>query len=328
MKCDRETGTGTRGCAMQLQQLRYMVAAAESGSFRAAAQKLFVSQSSISIAVKDLEQETGTTFFTRTSRGITLTAEGMEFIGYAKPILEQFDSMGERYSHARTESARFIVSSLHNLIVSKAFADFIAKHDSEACNFALRETYTNQIIRDVQEGSSDLGVIYMSYYSAPGIEKALEYGDLAFTPLFVAQPYVVMGEGHPLAGCGSVSPEQLAPFDRYELEQGFESSSYYLNEPISQVPHKRKIMLSDNSSLAAILARNDGYTLTTGISPANRSLALVKLDTQETMDVGFIRPRAHAKTPLAEEFIALLAKHILAYGDAIDPSPAIADLAG
>ena len=312
---------------MQLQQLRYVVAAAESGSFRAAAQKLFVSQSSISIAVKDLEQETGATFFTRTSRGITLTAEGMEFIGYAKPILEQFDSMGERYSREKSAAARFTVSSLHNLIVAKAFADFIAKHDSEACHFALRETYTNQIIRDVQEGLSDMGIIYMSYYSEPGIAKALEYGELTFTSLFAAQPFVVIGEGHPLAGKQSVSPEELAPFDRYELEQGFESSSYYLNEPISQVPHKRKIVLSDNSSLAAILARNDGYTLTTGISPANRSLALVRLDTQEVMNVGFIRRRAQAKTPFVEEFLALLSNQIVAYGDAIEPAPVVSEYA-
>lgn len=313
---------------MQLQQLRYAIAAAECGSFRAAAQKLFVSQSSISIAVKDLEQETGTTLFTRTSRGITLTNEGMEFIGYAKPILDQFDLMGERYSHERADMARFVVSSLHNLIVAKAFADFIAMHDSESCNFALRETYTNQIIRDVQEGSSDLGIIYTSMYSGPGIEKALEYGDLSFTPLFIAQPYIVIGEDHPLAGRETVGAEELAPYDRYELEQGFESSSYYLSEPISQVPHKRKIMLSDNSSLAAILARNNGYTLATGISPANRSLALVRLDTQETMTVGYIRPRGQAKTPLAEEFLTLLAKHILSYGEAITPASTIAPYAG
>lgn len=306
---------------MQLQQLRYMVAAAESGSFRAAAQKLFVSQSSISIAVKDLEQETGTTFFTRTSRGITLTNEGMEFIGYAKPILEQFDAMGERYSNERSDTARLVVSSLHNLIVAKAFADFIAKHDSESCNFALRETYTNQIIRDVQEGASDLGIIYTSMYSELGIEKALEYGDLVFTSLFVARPYVVVGDGHPLAGKESVASEELAPFDRYELEQGFESSSYYLNEPISQIPHKRKIMLSDNSSLAAILARNDGYSIATGISPANRSLSLVPLDTQETMNVGFIRSRSQAKSALVEEFLELLARHIVVYGDMIHPAP-------
>lgn len=308
---------------MQLQQLRYAVAAAECGSFRAAAQKLFVSQSSISIAVKDLEQETGTTLFTRTSRGITLTNEGMEFIGYAKPILEQFDSMGERYAHGHEETTRFIVSSLHNLIVAKAFADFIAKHDAESCNFALRETYTNQIIRDVQEGMSDLGIIYTSMYNSPGIGKALEYGDLSFTPLFMAKPYIVVGEDHPLATKDCIGPEELAPYDRYELEQGFESSSYYLSEPISQVPHKRKIVLSDNSSLAAILARNDGYTLATGISPANRSLALVRLDTQETMTVGYIRPRGQAKSVLAEEFIALLAKHILSYGDAIVPDPLV-----
>ena len=307
---------------MQLQQLRYVIAAAESGSFRAAAQKLFVSQSSVSIAVKDLEQETGVALFKRTRRGIALTPEGMEFIGYAKPILEQFDTMEDRYSKQGDDTARFIVSSLHNLLVAKAFADFLSHHDAEACNFALRETYTNQIIRDVQEGESDLGIIYMSTYSERDIHRALDHAELGFTSLFVAKPYVVLGEGHPLAGQKKISPDDLAPYDRYELEQGFESSSYYLNEPISQVPHKRKIMLGDNSSLAAILTRNDGYSLATGISPANRSLALIPLDTAETMDVGFIRRRSEAITGPAKEFLSLLADQIVEYGDKIDPSPA------
>ena len=305
---------------MQMQQLRYAIAAAESGSFRAAAQKLFVSQSSISIAVKDLEQEAGITLFTRTSRGITPTAEGMEFIGYAKPLLEQFDTMGERYSRHGSQTVRFAVSALHNLIVAKAFADFISLHDSDACDFALRETYTNQIIRDVQEGTSNLGIIYMSPYNEVSIQQALENGGLTFSPLFTAKPYIVVGDGHPLAGKQTVGPEELASYDRYELEQGFESSPFFIQEPISLIPHKRKITLSDNSSLAAILARNDGYALATGISPANRSLSLIPLDTQETMEVGAIRERHPASDALADEFLALLKKQILEYGDAIEPA--------
>ena len=305
---------------MQLQQLRYLVAAAECGSIRAAAQKLFVSQSAVSIAVKELELEMGVTIFDRTSKGITLTEEGIDLLGYAQRVLDQVEIMTQYYAAVHEPATSFAVSSLHNLLVAKAFGDFLDAHTDEACDFALRETNINQVIRDVSEERSNVGIIYLSNFNDQVITRVLESYELSFTSLFVAQPYVVVGEDHPLAKRQSVLPEELAAFDRYELEQGMESSTYYENEPLSTVPHRRKIMLDDNSSLAAILAEHDGYSIATGLSPANRALALVPLDTEEVMNVGFVLPKKGQMTPLTRQFVTILCRHILENGDQIEPS--------
>lgn len=311
---------------MQLQQLRYLIAAAEYGSFRAAAQKLYVSQSSLSVAIKDLEQETGTTIFNRTSRGITLTNEGVELLGYAKQIIEQADLMLSRYSRDRAAETRFAVSSQHYSFVVEAFGDFIDAHDSEAYDFQLHETYTNEVISDVSEGRSEVGIIYLSNYNDRVITHALDSANLAFTSLFVAQPHVFVGAEHPMAGRTLVEPQELAAMTRYEHEQGIESSSYYSEEPLSTIPCKRRITLSDNGTLARLLSSHDGYTIATGVFPTTSGIVPVPLDTDEIMNVGLIARTGAEPSGLRQEFLRLLATRIMRYTDTIEPSSATFDL--
>ena len=85
---------------MTLQQLRYLIAIAEYGSINAAAQNLYASQSNLSTAIKDLEQELGITVFTRSNRGVTLTNDGAELLGYARQVIEQADMLEARYAHS------------------------------------------------------------------------------------------------------------------------------------------------------------------------------------------------------------------------------------
>lgn len=317
------TGYSKRWMHMKLQQLRYLVAAAQYGSFRTAAQKLYVSQSSVSTAVKELEQELGVEIFNRTRRGISLTSDGVELLGHVKQLLAQADDILDYYSQNRENKLKLNVSSLHNLLVAKAFGDFLEMHSDEACNFELYETYINQIIRDVHSERSDLGIIYKSNFNSDAIEQILDQEGLAFTTLFTSRPYVVVGDYHPLAGHELIEPRELASYDRFELSQGFESSSFYTDEPISSIPHRRKIVLSDNSSLAAILAEHNGYAISTGISPANRSLTLIPLDTEEIMQVGIVRLKHEPDSQVAREFLLVLCRRIIGYEGAIEPADAV-----
>lgn len=306
---------------MQLQQLRYLIAAAESGSFRAAGQRMYVSQSSISVAIKDLEQETGVTVFTRTSHGITLTVEGTELIDYARAVIEQADLMEERYLRTgRAERVRLRVSSQHYSLVVAAFGDFAAAHDDSRCEFALHESYTNEIIRDVQEGRSDLGVIYLSNYNDRVIKRALDAAGLAFTSLFVATPHAIVGRGHPLAAHEAIELVELEPFYRFEQEQGMEGSSYYAEEPLAALPHGRIISVSDNGTLCTLIAQTDGYAIGTGAFAEDARFVSVPLVTDEIMNVGFIRRADAAPTAESDEFLQFLARRILAFEGPIEPS--------
>lgn len=309
---------------MQLQQLKYLIAAAEHGSFRSSAQALYISQSSVSVAIKDLEQELGVALFERTSRGISLTPEGAEVAERARAIVEQLDAIESLYARGSAQIDPPIclaVSSQHYTLVVDAFGDFANAHTGEASMFTLRESYTNEIIRDVQEGRSDLGVIYLSNYNDRTIRRALAAANLAFTSLYVAQPHAIVRVGHPLATQAAVSLDDLEDYPRFEQDRGLEGSSYFAEEPLASAPSARRIVVSDNGTLSTLLYRTDGYALGTGAFPDEGSrFTAVPISTDEVMNIGFIQQEGIDPGPLAGEFLELLSQRILAFDGPIEPS--------
>lgn len=317
---------------MQLQQMKYLIAAAEHGSFRAAAQSLYISQSSVSVAIKDLEQELGVTVFERTPRGISLTPEGGEVVERARAIVEQLDAIESLYTRGRVETSpaeRLAVSSQHYTLVVDAFGDFAATHADKPCVLSLFESYTNEIICDVQEGRSDLGVVYLSNYNDRAIRRALAAASLAFTSLYIAQPHIIVRVGHPLAAQSAVSLGDLEIYPRFEQDRGLESSSYFAEEPLAATPSARRIVVSDNGTLSTLLCRTDGYALGTGaFIDEGRRFASVPIDTDELMNIGFIRQEGTGLSPLVDEFLRLLSRRILAFEGPIEPSPFVLERAG
>mgnify|MGYP000309756094 FL=1 len=82
---------------MTLQQLRQILAVADSGSINEAAKRLYITQPSLSATIKAVEKETGLSIFARSNRGIITTAEGEEFLGYARQVSEQYQLMEDKY---------------------------------------------------------------------------------------------------------------------------------------------------------------------------------------------------------------------------------------
>lgn len=312
---------------MQLQQLRYFLAAAESGSFRAASQKLYVSQSSLSVAVKELEDEMGVNAFNRTSRGISLTPAGAELLDYARRVIDQADLMAERYARGNgKERLRFAVSSQHYSLVEEAFGDFIAAHQGGPCELVLRETHANEVIHDTQDGRSDLGILYLSNYNDRVIGRALNEAGLVFSSLFVAIPHAVVRAGHPLDTGNPAKLDELDAFFRLEHEQGIESSSYYAEEPLAGIPHSRRVVVSDTATLYQLLGQTDGYALSTGVLPPWGDLVAVPLQTDEAMNVGLIRRKDAREGDLAREFLVRLARRIRCADAPIEASSLVYDL--
>ena len=197
----------------------------------------------------------------------------------------------------------------------------MAAHADEPCALALRESYTNEIIRDVQEGRSDLGVVYLSNYNDRAMRRALAAASLSFTPLYVARPHVIVGADHPLAGKPEVSLEELAGYPRFEQDRGLEGSSYFAEEPLAATPSSGKIVVSDNGTLSTLLARVDGYALGTGAFPDEGSrFVAVPINTDEVMNIGFIRLDNALPNPHADEFLGLLSQKVLAFDGPVEPS--------
>ena len=290
---------------MTLQQLRYLIAIAEYGSINAAAQNLYASQSNLSTAIKELEQELGITVFTRSNRGVTLTNDGTELLGYAHQVIEQADMLERRYATGTDKHLRLAVSTQHYAFSVQAFVNVVEQCEGDDYEFILRESSTGEIIDDVRTFRSEVGVLYTDGFNRRVLQKAFDDADVAYAPLFDARVHVFVGEHHPLAGAQLLAPEDLEPFPRYSFEQGTANSFYYSEEPLAHLPHKRNIRISDRGTLTNLLTSHNGYTLSTGVLSAEMQsgIASIPLDVDERMQVGYIMHNERRPSPLLLRYI-------------------------
>ena len=184
---------------MTLQQLRYVVTIAEIGTISKAAEELFVSQPSLTKALKELEKEMQITIFDRTNKGIHVSREGEIFLGYARQVLEQAALIEEKYKHKSGGKQEFCISTQHYSFAVNAFVDLIKEYGSENYDFSLRETQTYEIIDDVARMKSEIGILYLNEFNASVLEKIMKANDLKFTELFVARPHIFICDKNPLA---------------------------------------------------------------------------------------------------------------------------------
>ena len=299
---------------MTLQQLRYLIAISEHGSINAAAQNLYVSQSNLSTAIKELERELGITIFTRSNRGVTLTNDGTELLGYARQVIEQADMLEARYERGRTEYMRLAVSTQHYYFCLQAFINVAEGCASDKYDFTLRECATGQIIDDVRTFRSDIGILYLDDFNSRVLKRAFSDASVTFFPLFDAHVHIFVGEGHPLANRKIVRLEDLAPYPRYSFEQGQTNSFYYSEEPFGHIRCDRNIRFSDRGTLTNLLTSFNGYTISTGVlsSEMHSGIVAIPLDVDELMQVGYILHNERRPGTLLLRYIDELHKVIAA----------------
>ena len=275
---------------MTLQQLRFLIAVAESGSINAAAQRLYTAQSNISNAVKSLEQELHLEIFTRSSRGVTLTNDGTELLGYARQVVEQADMLEARYEDGGTPQARLAISAQHYAFSVEAFVNVVERCRDDKFEFIMRETTTAQIIDD---------------FNVRVLQKAFADARASFHPLFDATVHVFVSERHPLARRPQLSLADLTPYTRYSFEQGTSNSFYYAEEPFSYIPCDRNIRISDRGTLTNLLITSNGYTLSTGVlsNEMQWGMASIPLADAPTMHVGYIMHDERRPSPLLQQYL-------------------------
>lgn len=289
----------TGGNFMTLQQLKYVVEIVLCGSINEAARRLYMSQPSLSKAVKELEKEMGFEIFLRTSKGITLSKNGAEFLGYARQVVEQAELLERRYFDSAPSQQLFSVSTQHYAFAVNAFVEMIKQHGADEYQFTLRETRTYEIIEDVKNFRSEIGILYVSSFNEKVMLQMLEQEGLDFHSLFEAGPHIFVSAQNPLAKRSSVTLGDLEAYPRLSFEQGEFNSFYYAEEIFSTIPRKKSIQVSDRATLFNLLIGLNGYTISTGIlsSDLNGSdIVSVPLAEEETISVGWI---VHKKTRLS-----------------------------
>ena len=258
------------------------------------ASRLFISQPSLSAAVRELESEMGVRVFDRTSRGVVVTEEGAEFLGYARQVLEQANLLEERYRDAVPRRRLFSVSAQHYAFAVNAFVETVRDLNVDEYDCTLRETRTHEIIEDVATFRSELGILYLNDFNRKVLEKIFRERLLVFTPLFEATPHVFLSAAHPLAGRESVALEELESWPCLSFEQGEHNSFHFSEEILSTVPHRKNIRVSDRATLFNLLVGLGGYTVSTGVLPSDLNgslIASVPLESDERMTVGYVARR-------------------------------------
>ncbi len=310
----RDGLAATRG--ITLQQLRYFIEVAAEGSISAAADLLYVSQPTMSAALKDLETRSGRTLFVRSVRGVTLTEDGTEFLGYARQVIEQAELLEQRYL-GRAPSRRFLaVSTQHYSFVVDAFVRMVKASDAAEYAFSLRESRTWDIIEDVRTLRSELGVLFRNDFNRNVIDKLLRDSGLVFTPLFLATPHIFIARTNPLAERSRVTLADLEDLPRLTFDQGTNNSFYFAEEILSTRSSKQDIRVSDRATIFNLMIGLGGYTISTGIisDDLDPSIIAVPLDVDERIEIGWIGHSSISLTAQAQRFVAEMRDVVADFG--------------
>lgn len=298
---------------MRLQQLHYIIKIVECGSMNEAAKQLFITQPSLSNAVKDLETEMGIKIFNRNPKGITLTKDGVEFLSYARQIIEQTALLEDRYKNHNSNRELFSVSSQHYAFVVNAFVSLLKETDMTQYELFLRETRTWEIIDDVKNFRSEIGVLFLNDYNRDVLSKLLEDNHLIAEMLFQTKPHIFVSEKHPLAKQESLQFSDLEAYPYLSYDQGFHNSFYFSEEMMSQVPHEKSIVVSDRATLFNLMMGLNGYTVATGILNSqlnDNQIVAIPLDVPDIIDVVYIKHDKANLSKMGETFIALLKEEV------------------
>lgn len=306
---------------MTLQQLRYVIKIVEYGSITEAAKQLYITQPSLSAAIKDLEKELGIEIFHRTSKGISLTVDGREFLSYARQVIEQTELLEKRYMDKKPSKQLCTISTQHYAFAVNAFVELLLGLDVDEYEFTLRETRTYEIIEDVRDYRSEIGIIYLSDFNEKVINKLLVENHLTFNLLFEADPHVFISSRHPLAGREAITLDDLEDYPFLAFEQGINNSFYFSEEILSTVPRKKTIHVSDRATLFNLLIGLNGYTICSGVLSSDLNgdnIISVPLLTEEKMRIGWIANEKTHLSQLALDYIEKLKDVIRGYGFDVD----------
>lgn len=298
---------------MTFQQLKYVITVAETGTITEAAGKLYVSQPSLTKAIHELEKEMNIVIFNRTNKGISLSREGDEFLGYARQVLDQAAILEDKYKGGHGGKKKFCVSTQHYSFAVNAFVDLIKQYGQDEYDFSLRETQTYEIIEDVARMRSEIGILFLNDFNEVVMDKILKAHDLEFHLLFIAKPHVFISRNHPLAGREIITNEELEQYPYLSYEQGEHNSFYFSEEIFSPFERKKNIRVRDRATLFNLLIGLNGYTVCSGVIDEKlngKDIIAVPLAQESNMRIGYISHRKGMISRVGSSYLEALNQYL------------------
>ena len=297
---------------MTLQQLRYAIMVADQHSMNKAAEKLFITQPSLSNSIRELEQELGIEIFIRSNRGVMLTPDGEEFLGYARQMMEHYRLIMDRFVSKSESKEKFSVSAQHYSFAVEAFIKLVREYGFGKYEFAMHETKTVEVIDNVRTLKSEVGVLYENDFNREVLDKIFRREELEFVPLFDCHICVFLTKSHPLASQSKISMEQLADYPCCSFEQGSSNSFYFAEEVMPTYDYKKVLKADDRATFLNFMVGLNAYTLCSGLiceELNGEEYTAIPLDSDETMTIGYIKLSRMPLSSIAQKYIALLEKY-------------------
>lgn len=297
---------------MTLQQLNYVVKIAETKSMNKAAKELYVTQSALSSTIKSLEDELGTEIFIRTNRGMVLTTDGEKLLSYAKQIVKMTDMITEKFHKDETKQ-HFSISTQHYSFVVDAFVMLTKELEINSYDLSVDETKTAEIIENVKNLRSELGILYLDSFNRKPLTKTLKENGLEFEPLYDCPVYVFIGTNHPLAKKKKITFDELAPYPCLAFDQGEDNAFYFSEEVLSTEQYPRKIRANDRATMVELMIGLNGYTLGSGIlvnELTDTQFVAIPFDSDDVMTIGYIHRKNMPLSDLAQRYLEILNTYV------------------
>ena len=298
---------------MNITQLKYVIGIAASSSMREASTRLFVSQPALSASIRDLEEELGIVIFDRTNKGISLTEAGREFVSYAKKAVGQYEILEDRYLADDIDKKHFSVSTQHYNFAIRAFSTVIKKDNPEKYVFSIRETRTKEVLDDVRNMKSEVGIVSFSGSNEAVIKKLFAGYQLEFTPLMRRETYIYVWEGHKFAGKKEISIEEMKDYPCIFFEQGEEGDFYLTEEAMADYKFDKMIKSDDRATTMELMADLGGYAIGSGMLSDKdailRGLVAIKLKEEDPLIIGYITRKGSVLSSYGRSYIEELQKY-------------------
>jgi DNA-binding transcriptional LysR family regulator len=294
---------------MTLQQIRYLMAVVEWGSISEAAKRLYVAQSSISSAVKDIESRYEITIFQRSSKGVVLTREGEELLVDLERILDQMKFIEEKYKEKNHKNQRFCISTQHHICSSDALLKLLPFIKNTDFRVGFLECKTQEILENVEKGISDIGIIFYTVKSKNIMIQELRKKDLIFNHIIYKKPHIYVRKGHPLSEKNSVHSREIEEYPFVTYDQIINNSSIFTDTIVRYDKIKQFIYVTDRAAAYSILRSMDAFVVGSGYHSADEKysdIATIPIHDADNIEIGWISKSKFALSDIAEKYIQFL----------------------
>ena len=298
---------------MNLNQIKYVLAVANSASMREAATNLYISQPALSSSIQELENELGIQIFERSNKGISLTDAGHEFLIYAKKVIGQYEILEERYLSPDKEKEKFSVSTQHYNFAIRSFANMIARFTPDKFLFSIHETKTREVLEHVRDLKSEVGVVSYSGGNEGVLRKLLKEYQLEFVPLMKRETYAYVWKGHPFADRKEISLEELRDYPCITFDQSDDSNFYLTEEAMADYDFNKLIKSDDRATTMELIASLQGYSIGSGMLAEDdailKGMISIKLKEEDPLTIGYITRKGSRLSTSGKAYVEELLKY-------------------